>query len=516
MAKKKEKDETVEKTNRDFFDDILKEAGVDIPVAESVNEGAVTTFYNTGSLAFNALISGSMNGGFAGNKVIALAGEEATGKSFIALQIVQNFLNQNSTGQVLYFDSEDAITNQMMIDRQIDIKRVRKKRVKTVQEFRTMVIRILDAYLEKPEKERLPMFIVLDSLGNLSTTKEMNDTKSGAVNQKGEEVRDMTRAPAVRGLFRVLTIKLGEAKAAMLITNHTYDTMNPYGAAKAMCLLNGTQLVTANGSISIENIKVGDYVSTTLGLSEVNAVFEYDIDEIYDITLEDGTVISCTGEHKFLTNDLQWTAVEDLLVGKEINQFKKVTIQKIEKRIGNFKVRDIEVVDESHYLISTKNHNLNMISHNSGGGGIKFAASTIVFLSKKKFRDGDENDDKSAGREVSGSMLTATLEKSRFTRPGQTCELLLRHESGLDKYWGLFDLGKEKGLIVKDGNQYIFPDGQTAYRKEINANPSKFFDTPDNFAAFEELCQRTFSFGKGEVAIEEDELEEELVDTTEQ
>jgi hypothetical protein len=138
----------------------------------------------------------------------------------------------------------------------------------------------------------------------------------------------------------------------------------------------------------------------------------------------------------------------------------------------------------------------------SGGGGLRFCASTIIFLYRKALRDEDDK------KNVLGSILTADTYKSRFTRYGKQVEILLNHDYGLNKYWGLFEFGKENELLItgtgEKGNKikvndYRFPDGQEATKKQINANPSKYFDTPENFAAFEELCNKTFRFGKEEM-----------------
>jgi hypothetical protein len=68
---------------------------------------------------------------------------------------------------------------------------------------------------------------VLDSLGMLSTNKEIND----ALAEK--DTRDMTKAQLIKGAFRMLTLKLGQAKIPMLVTNHTYESMSLYGGTKA-------------------------------------------------------------------------------------------------------------------------------------------------------------------------------------------------------------------------------------------------------------------------------------------
>ena len=370
------------KSEISFFDELLDKVGLDIPVAAKTDDTQHIRFLSTGSLMLNALISGSMNGGIAANKITALAGEEATGKTFIALQCVQNFLDTNPTGEVFIFDSEDdpSKLKGTLVQRGIDPNRVRVRRVNTIQDFRHKAIQIIDKYLEYDEAKRPPMMFVLDSLGNLSTLKELHDTASNALNKKGEDVMDMTRTRLIRGLFRVLTIKLGDAMVPLLITNHTYES-------------------------------------------------------------------------------------PDMYAGKKM----------------------------------------------SGGGGLKYAASTIIFLGKKKHRDED--------KEVIGSILTAVLDKSRFTRYGLQAELLLTHARGLDKYWGLFDFGLESGLLLKGtgekgnkirANYYKFPDGQIASKAEIIAHPAKYFDVPENFAAFEEQCAKDFLFGSGEEPeVEEDALGED-------
>ena len=100
--------------------------------------------------------------------------------------------------------------------------------VTTVQEFRTQSLKVLDKYLEKDESERQPMFLCLDSLGMLSTTKEVEDTA------EGKETRDMTRAQVLKAAFRVLTLKLGRAKVPMVVTNHTYDVVGSMFPTKEM------------------------------------------------------------------------------------------------------------------------------------------------------------------------------------------------------------------------------------------------------------------------------------------
>lgn len=214
-----------------MFNSLLKEidneyAGI---ADEGVEAGDVTGFIGTGSYSLNALLSGSIYGGLPANKVTALAGEPSTGKTFYAINIVRQFLRENATGFVFYFESESALSKQMLADRGVDTKRIAVVPVATIQQFRTQAVKILDKYIEdKANKDRPAMLFVLDSLGNLSTDKEMADIADG------KDTRDMTRAQLVRGAFRVLTLKLGKAKVPLIVTNHVYDVVGSYVPTKKM------------------------------------------------------------------------------------------------------------------------------------------------------------------------------------------------------------------------------------------------------------------------------------------
>lgn len=214
----------------DFLKDIIKTTGNEYAalVSDGVEAGDVENFIDTGSYVFNALLSGSVYGGLPANKITALAGESATGKTYFLMGIVKNFLDANPDSGVVYFESESAITKQMVVDRGIDPDRMVIVPVTTVQEFRTQAIKVLDRYMEQDVDIRRPLFLCLDSLGMLSTTKEVEDTTDG------KETRDMTRAQVLKAAFRVLTLKLGKAKVPMVVTNHTYDSMGSMFPTKEM------------------------------------------------------------------------------------------------------------------------------------------------------------------------------------------------------------------------------------------------------------------------------------------
>ena len=333
----------------DFLKDIVKEIGDDYTkLAADIDE--TETFVDTGSYIFNGLVSGSLFGGVSGNKITAIAGESSTGKTFFSLAVVKNFLNSNPDGYCLYFDTEAAVNKSLLADRGIDLNRTVVVNVVTVEEFRTKALKAVDLYLKKPEEERKPCMFVLDSLGMLSTEKEITD----ALNDK--QVRDMTKSQLIKGAFRMLTLKLGQANIPMIVTNHTYDV-------------------------------IGSYVPT--------------------------------------------------------------------KEMG-------------------------------GGSGLKYAASTIIYLSKKKEKDGTE---------IVGNIIKAKTSKSRLSKENKDVEIRLFYdERGLDRYYGLLELGEIGGLWKNVAGRYEM-NGKKVYAKAILKDPEEYF-TEEVMQKLDEIARKEFSYGK--------------------
>jgi RecA/RadA recombinase len=333
----------------DFLKDIVKEIGGEYTqLAADIDE--TEKYVDTGSYIFNALVSGSIFGGVSGNKITAIAGESSTGKTFFSLAVVKNFLDSNPDGYCLYFDTEAAITKSLVESRGIDTSRLVVVNVVTIEEFRGKALKAVDLYLKKPEGERKPCMFVLDSLGMLSTEKEISD----ALNDK--QVRDMTKSQLVKGAFRMLTLKLGQANVPLLVTNHTYDV-------------------------------IGAYVPT--------------------------------------------------------------------KEMG-------------------------------GGSGLKYAASTIIYLSKKKEKDGTE---------VVGNIIKAKTAKSRLSKENKDVEIRLYYdERGLDRYYGLLELGEIGGLWKNVAGRYEI-DGKKIYAKQILKEPELYF-TEEVMQQLDEIARKEFSYGE--------------------
>ena len=336
------------KVSMDFLKEIVKEIGDDFTkIASDIDE--TERFIDTGSHIFNAVVSGSIYGGVSSNKITAIAGESSTGKTYFSLAVVKNFLDNNPDGYCLYFDTEAAVTKGLLESRGIDTARLVVVNVVTIEQFRGKALKAVDIYLKTDEDERKPCMFVLDSLGMLSTEKEITDTLNDKM------VRDMTKSQLVKGAFRMLTLKLGQANIPLIVTNLTYDV-------------------------------IGSYVPT--------------------------------------------------------------------KEMG-------------------------------GGSGLKYAASTIIYLTKKKEKD---------GKDVIGNIIKAKTHKSRLSKENKEVEVRLYYdERGLDKYYGLLELGEIGGLWKNVAGRYEM-DGKKVYAKEIYKNPDKYF-TEEVMQKLDDISRDQYSYG---------------------
>ena len=333
----------------DFLKEIVKEIGDDYTQIAADIEGK-ENYIDTGSFIFNGLVSGSIFGGVSSNKITAIAGESSTGKTFFSLAVVKNFLESNPDGYCLYFDTEAAVNKQLLESRGLDLSRVVVVNVVTIEEFRSKALKAIDIYLKTNTEDRKPCMFVLDSLGMLSTEKEIRD----ALDDK--QVRDMTKSQLVKGAFRMLTLKLGQANVPLIVTNHTYDV-------------------------------IGAYVPT--------------------------------------------------------------------KEMG-------------------------------GGSGLKYAASTIIYLGKKKEKD---------GKEVIGNIIKAKTHKSRLSKENKQVEIRLYYdERGLDRYYGLLELGEIGGLWKNVAGRYEI-NGKKVYAKAIYKDPEEYF-TPDVMQALDEIAKSEYGYGE--------------------
>jgi RecA/RadA recombinase len=240
MAKLKKEKLIVDSSTEDM-EQIIKGLGNDS--AQSVDKGLygnVDEYIDTGSYTFNAVLSGTLFGGFPFSRVTAFAGEEGTGKTFYVLDILKNFFKQNPKGFVFYFESENSLDDNLFLSRGIDPKRVFVIPVNTIEDFKTQALKACNSYMELDKAKRPKVMYILDSLGMLSTMKEQADSL------EGKHVRDMTRAQVIRGAFRTLTLNLGIAGIPMILTNHTYAVVGSYFPTKEMSGGGGTKYAASS------------------------------------------------------------------------------------------------------------------------------------------------------------------------------------------------------------------------------------------------------------------------------
>lgn len=211
----------------DPFRDLIKGVEDAHIVDEGKGASEFSTYIDSGSYTLNAAFSGSLFKGIPDNKVSAFAGPTTTGKTFLVLGIMRKLL-ENPAGRGIYFDTEGATTKQMMLNHGIDVKRVVGAEPTTIQEFTKQASNILAKYAEIEKKDRFPLFMVLDSLGQLPSSAEMENALSG------NEAKDFTRLQVIKSCFRTLTLKLAQLQVPLFITNHTYTAIMTYGAPQVM------------------------------------------------------------------------------------------------------------------------------------------------------------------------------------------------------------------------------------------------------------------------------------------
>ena len=170
-----------------------------------------------------------------------------------------------------------------------------------------------------------------------------------------------------------------------------------------------------------------------------------------------------------------------------MKELKIKTITKCDKQ----DVYDISVDQYENYILSN-----GVITHNSG---LKYTASTIVYLSKKKDKDGTE---------VVGNIVKAKLQKSRLTKENSFVEIKITYSKGLDRYYGLLDIAEKYGIIKKVSTRYELSNGVKVFGKNINEEPEKYY-TKEILDQIDEACKKEFLYGQDMIgsAINEDETE---------
>ena len=158
----------------------------------------------------NVALSGSVDGGLTPGLTV-LAGPSKHFKTSFALIMASAYLKKYDDAVLLFYDSEFGSPQAYFETFGIDTDRVLHTPVTNVEEMKFDMISQLEA-IERGDK----VIIVIDSVGNLASKKELED----AINEKS--VADMSRAKALKGLFRMVTPYLNMKDIPMVAVNHTY------------------------------------------------------------------------------------------------------------------------------------------------------------------------------------------------------------------------------------------------------------------------------------------------------
>ena len=176
--------------------------------------------------------------------------------------------------------------------------------------------------------------------------------------------------------------------------------------------------------------------------------------------------------------------VEDTSEGKETRDMTRAQVLKAAFRVLTLKLGRAKVpmvvtnhTYDSMGLFSTKEM--------GGGSGLKYAASSIIFLSKKKEQDGTE---------VFGNIVHCKNHKSRLTIENKMVDVRLTYDKGLDKYYGLLELAIKYDIFKSVSTRIELPDGSKTFGKTINNEPEKYF-TEDIMKQLDEAAQKEFKYG---------------------
>lgn len=245
--------------------------------------------------ALNVALSGELDGGFAPGLTL-WCGPSKHFKSMFSLIMAKAYLDKYPEAIMVFYDCEFGTPTAYFSSLNIDTNRVLHVPVMNMEEFKFDVIKQLEG-LDRGDR----VIFIIDSLGNMSSKKEMEDAIDG------KSVQDMSRAKQMKSIFRMITPYLNRLDIPMVAVNHIY-----------MCGTEEMEVISDNGAISLKNITPGMLVETTNGLQPVTNVFKYEDAYVSDIEMEDGTILSFTQGHRFMVNG-EWVFVEDLQEGMELD-----------------------------------------------------------------------------------------------------------------------------------------------------------------------------------------------------
>lgn len=259
----------------------------------------------------NVALSGNIDGGLSPG-LLLLAGPSKHFKSAFALLMAAAYLKKHDDAILLFYDSEFGTPQTYFESFGIDMSRVVHTPIVNVEELKFDIVKQLDN-IEKKDN----VVVVIDSIGNLASKKEADDALDG------KSVADMSRAKALKSLFRIVTPHLNLKDIPLIAVNHTYKEIGlfPKDVVSGGCVVEDTMIQTPAGLRAIQDFKEGDVVVTKYGKQEVSHVWNPETldegnPECYEIEFEDGYKVICSATHKFIV-DGEWIEAQNLVAGMD-------------------------------------------------------------------------------------------------------------------------------------------------------------------------------------------------------
>lgn len=221
-------------------------------VSSDVGVSNVDEFYHSGSITLNLLLSGKVNGGVPKGKVTMLAAPRASMKTIITMISAANAQKKGNT--VVWIDAEFAFDPNTFIQFGGDIGEdkfilIQENRIEEIQTF------VLNLFEEYNPKEDGGLFIAIDSLGTMITSKTVDDSMDG------KDVQDMTQAKKRNSLASILLMVSGKKNVTIVMINHLYAGMSQYdtgvisGGSKSQYVASSILKITSRAK---EKDKEGD------------------------------------------------------------------------------------------------------------------------------------------------------------------------------------------------------------------------------------------------------------------
>lgn len=166
--------------------------------------------------AINIALSGRIDGGFVPGLTL-WCGPSKHFKSMFSLIMAKAYMDKYPEAVMIFYDCEFGTPSAYFDSLQIDKSRILHVPIMNMEEFKFDVIKQLEN-LDRGDK----VIFVIDSLGNMSSKKEMDDAL------EGKSVADMSRAKQMKSIFRMITPYLNRLDIPMIAVNHIYMTQELY------------------------------------------------------------------------------------------------------------------------------------------------------------------------------------------------------------------------------------------------------------------------------------------------